>query len=369
MGRWAARLARAGWARLLALVVGLLALLVLALFPRSMPTTQGSTLAPDFTLPTASGTPSILTLDALRGHPVLLNFFNSECVPCIQEMPLLRRAARGYKARGLAVLGVATGGDSQAGARRFAQEQHLGFPVVVDEHQDIAWRYQVAGWPTSFFLDAWGHLRGQVAGPLDEASLRDGLALAGALPCNNCHALTPPGPAATVGGLSADTIFTSGTAAKSFVLRDQRGQMVSLRSLRGKVVALTFVSAICTAECPLIGRALGQVSRALGVDAKRMDIVAISVAPEADSPAAIRHFAALSGWKNSEYQYLSGSRKALAAVWSAYGIWVGPYVPGQDPAHTPAVYLIDPRGRLRAYYDVPFLAPRVASSIRALLAP
>ncbi|HXT35540.1 MAG TPA: redoxin domain-containing protein [Chloroflexota bacterium] len=367
MGKWDKGPARGGWAKLVALTA-VVVLLGLALFPRSMPSTQGSTLAPDFILPTANGVPGTLALNSLRGHPVLLNFFNSECVPCIQEMPLLRQTALRYKARGLVVLAVATGGDSQAGARSFAQARHLSFPVVVDEHQDVAWLYQVAGWPTSFFLDPRGRIRGQLAGPLDDASLRDGLALAGALPCTACHSLPPPKPAAGAGGLSADTIFSAAPAAQPFALRDQRGQVVSLRSLRGKVVALTFVSAICTAECPLIGRALGQVSHDLGPEAAHLAIVAISVAPEADTGPAIRRFAADAGWRSGQYHYLSGSHGALAAVWAAYGIWVGPYVPGQDPEHTPALYLIDRRGRLRAYYDVPFLAPRVASSVRALLA-
>jgi hypothetical protein len=35
--------------------------------------------------------------------------------------------------------------------------------------------------------------------------------------------------------------------------------------------------------------------------------------------------------------------------------------------HQTGLYLIDPRGRLRAYDDVPFLAADVAASVRALL--
>lgn len=42
---------------------------------------------------------------------------------------------------------------------------------------------------------------------------------------------------------------------------------------------------------------------------------------------------------------------------------------GADLVHQAGLYLIDPRGRLRAYDDVPFLASDVASSIRALLTP
>lgn len=356
------------WIKIAAPVAAIVILLAVISFPRSVPATQGSTPAPNFTLPAVTGTSGTLALDSLHGHPVLLNFFNSDCIPCIQEMPLLRRTAARYKKQGLVIVGVATGGDSRASALRFAKHQQLDFPVVVDEHQAVAWRYQVVGWPTSFFLDAAGHLRGQLAGPLDTTSLRDGLAAAGALTCSTCQPLAPtPVPTPSAGGLSADSVFTADTPAKPFSLRDQQGQIVSLQSLRGKVVALTFVSAICTAECPLIGRALGQVAQDLGKDAKHLAIVAISVAPEADSAAAIRHFAKLSGWKSGEYYYLSAPHKVLAAVWAAYGIWVGPYVKGQDPEHTPAVYLIDPQGRMRAYYDVPFLAPRVASSVRALL--
>jgi cytochrome c biogenesis protein CcmG, thiol:disulfide interchange protein DsbE len=356
------------WVKPAAPVAAVVILLAVALFPRSEPSTQGSTSAPNFTLPAVAGTPGMLALDSLHGHPVLLNFFNSDCIPCTQEMPLLRRTAARYKKQGLVIVGVATGGDSRASALRFAKNKHLDFPVVVDEHQDVAWRYQVVGWPTSFFLDAQGHLRGQFAGPLDAANLRDGLAAAGALTCSTCQPLDPaPVPTPSVGGFSADSVFTADTPAKPFSLRDQQGQIVSLQSLHGKVVALTFVSAICMAECPLIGRALGQVVLDLGKDAKHLAIVAISVTPEADSAAAISHFAKLSGWKSNEYYFLSGSQTALAAVWAAYGIWVGPYVKGQDPEHTAAVYLIDPQGRMRAYYDVPFLVPRVASSVRALL--
>ena len=58
----------------------------------------------------------------------------------------------------------------------------------------------------------------------------------------------------------------------------------------------------------------------------------------------------------------------LARIWKAYGVYVGPPTQaGEDPEHYAGLYLIDPRGRLRAYYDVPFLAPRVAAAIRALV--
>lgn len=332
---------------------------------------QSAPPAPDFRLPTVAQ--GALALHALRGHAVLLNFFNSHCPPCIAEMPVLRQIARAYQRQGVVVLGVATGGDTVATARQFAKAQHLTYPFVVDEHQDVVWRYDVAGWPTSFFLDAQGRLRGQYVGPLDAQTVRDGLAQAGALRCDRCSPLAPPAvgivaAAPSNNALSADVVFTPARAAFAFAVRDQQGRVITPARLRGRVIALTFVSAICTEECPLVGKGLTQVRHDLGQLAAHLSIVAISVAPEVDSPGAVRHFAALAGWPGADWHYLSAPRRLLAPIWKAYGVYVGPPVkPGQDPQHYAGLYLIDPRGQLRAYYDVPFLAPRVAASVRALL--
>ena len=351
----------------------LASILGIGLVLRPAPAVQGAPLAPDFTLPAAVGAHGMLALHALRGHTVLLNFFNTPCPPCIAEMPVLRQTAQAYPAQRVIVLGVATGGDTIASTRQCAAAQHLLYPVVVDAHQDVAWRYDVGGWPTSFFLDAQGRLRGQYVGPLDRQTVRDGLARAGAIECARCNAVPAPmipvaAPAASDARLSADVVFTPARAAFSFALHDQHGRTVALSNLRGKVVALTFVSSICTEQCPLVGKGLSQVRYDLGGAATHLSIVAISVAPERDTPRTVRHFAALSGWQGADWHYLSAPRAVLGRIWKAYGVYVGPPTrAGQDQEHYAGLYLIDPHGRLRAYYDVPFLAPRVAASIRALL--
>lgn len=365
-----------GWrARSLTILPLLLAAVVVAvLLLRPARQARTDLVAPGFTLPAVSGARGLLSLHALRGHAVLLNFFNSNCPPCIEEMPVLRQTARAYHAQGVLVLGVATGGDTRDSARTFAQAQRMTYPVVVDEHQDVAWRYDVAGWPTSFFVDARGRLRGQFIGPLDAQTVRAGLAQAGAVRCAQCSPLTVPaiGLAASAPSdtaLSADAVFPPGHAASGFALTDQQGRTVTLRQLRGKVVVLTFVSSICTQQCPLVGKGLALVRHDLGRAAAHLAIVAISVDPEADTARTIRHFAVLSGWQGAGWHYLVAPRRVLAHIWAAYGVYVGPPPkPGQDPEHYAGLYLIDPRGHLRAYDDVPFLAPRVAASVRALLA-
>src|ERR671937_1487912 len=118
-----------GW-RALPLVLA--AVLGLGLLLRPAQTARRTPLAPDFTLPAVAGGRGSLALHALRGHPVLLNFFNSKCPPCIEEMPILRQTAQAYQGQGVIVLGVATGGDTLDSARQFAAAQHLRYPVVVD---------------------------------------------------------------------------------------------------------------------------------------------------------------------------------------------------------------------------------------------
>lgn len=333
--------------------------------------------APNFTLSLAWGgtglprgvaTPNgTLSLKALRGHPVVLNFMNSDCVPCQAEAGVLDKAALEYRSRGIVFLGVATGGDTRDTALRFAALYHLTYPVVVDggAAQGVSWAYGVGGWPHTIFIDAKGMQHGQHTGLLDAGLIRDGLAGAGAVSCTTCQAVSTPGPQ------NVDPIKLSGGPAPSFSLRDQHGALLSPASFKGKVVALTFVSDVCTEECPLVGAALTQAARDLGGDASHLTIVAISVAPEEDTPAATYQFAAHAGWLHTDWHYLTGSRATLQKVWHAYGVAVDVlpaiFKPSTSVAHDAGVYIIDPQGHWRSVYPSPFTGDTVANAVRALL--
>jgi protein SCO1/2 len=162
--------------------------------------------------------------------------------------------------------------------------------------------------------------------------------------------------------LRAQITWPAGTKpAPGLSLRDQGGGTVSLRSLRGRVVLLTFLDSKCTRECPLEGRVLGDVLR--GTKGTRAETVVVSVDPWGDTPASARTFAARSGWSGS-WQWLLGDKAALAPVWRAYNIAVK-RTPG-DILHGTALYLIDPAGDLRAGYLFPFSAAAVTQDVRRL---
>lgn len=142
--------------------------------------------------------------------------------------------------------------------------------------------------------------------------------------------------------------------APNFVLRDQSGSAVSLGSLRGRPVILTFLDSQCKSSCPIAGRELGSILRRLPA-AQRPTLVIVSVDQSGDTPAGIRH--ALAKWGLSgpwTVHWLNARTHAqLASVWRSYGVRVVPRA--NDIVHSLALYLIDRRGYERTAYLFPFL--------------
>jgi peroxiredoxin len=134
--------------------------------------------APDFSLETRDGS---VTLSALAGRAVIVNFWATWCAPCRIEMPELQAVHDAHAGAGdLVVLAVnVTSADARGAAESFIDEYGFTFPVAFDISGDVTERYGVLGLPASFFVDAGGVLRARTYGPLNEALLADGLAAAG----------------------------------------------------------------------------------------------------------------------------------------------------------------------------------------------
>lgn len=126
-------------------------------------------LAPDFALRTATG--HRLTLDSLRGHPVLLDFYASWCEPCQSEAPLLARYATKWKRSGIQVLGVDQQEDPRA-VRAFAARYHLPYVSVIDTDGSVFARYNVSGLPTAYAIDTRGKVVWSHLGQLDKHVLQ-----------------------------------------------------------------------------------------------------------------------------------------------------------------------------------------------------
>ena len=131
----------------------------------------GPTIARGLPVPEFSGGTldnSTLDLAALRGRPVLINFWGPTCAPCREEMPLLADKAREHAADGLVIVGVLTD-DPVDGAKAFADQYGGTWQTVIDPGAKIKAAYHVVGRPQSFFVDRTGVLRSIQLGPLTDA--------------------------------------------------------------------------------------------------------------------------------------------------------------------------------------------------------
>ena len=150
--------------------------------------------------------------------------------------------------------------------------------------------------------------------------------------------------------------------APAISLRDQHGKRVTLASLRGSTVALTFFDSLCKESCPIEGKMLGAAIRQVG-SASHPRLLVVSVNPAGDTPQTVRR--ALRKWHlPADTIWLMGARSALKPVWDAYQITVDP-VSG-DIVHSTAVYLIDRKGDERAGFLMPFIPGLVADDLRLL---
>jgi cytochrome c biogenesis protein CcmG/thiol:disulfide interchange protein DsbE len=123
--------------------------------------------APDFELPLLSRQDETLSSNDLQGHPVVVNFWASWCIPCREEAPLLERTWRRYKDDGVIFLGVNIK-DAESDAEDFIQEFGLTYPNVRDLEQELTRPFGVTGLPETFFIDHnwtfFGTVRGNEVG-------------------------------------------------------------------------------------------------------------------------------------------------------------------------------------------------------------
>jgi cytochrome c biogenesis protein CcmG, thiol:disulfide interchange protein DsbE len=124
--------------------------------------------APDFTLPAVDGTTPV-ELAGLRGKPVVLNFWATWCVPCLEEHEVLAEAARTLGSD-VAFVGVVYA-DEEAAVRRYLARHGQAYPAVLDDGGRAAIAYGVTGVPESFFIDAAGTIVAKTEGALDRGSL------------------------------------------------------------------------------------------------------------------------------------------------------------------------------------------------------
>jgi protein SCO1/2 len=127
---------------------------------------------------------------------------------------------------------------------------------------------------------------------------------------------------------------------------------------------VTFLYTQCRDVCPLIAGRLNEALRRLGAARRRVRVLAVSVDPKGDTPAAVRRFVRVHHLL-PQFRYLTGTRAQLAPVWHAYYVSPQP-VGGGVSLHSAYELLIDPTGRPRLSYDARVKAEDVVHDLRLL---
>jgi protein SCO1 len=172
---------------------------------------------------------------------------------------------------------------------------------------------------------------------------------------------TPTAPAKRFAGNE----LTPPRPAPPIVLHDAAGQRVTLAGQRGRFVLVTFLYVHCPDVCPLIAQNLNAALRRLGASRDRVRVLAVSVDPGGDTPAAVRAYARARGLL-PQFRYLIGTPAALHATWAAWGV----LSVRKDPElvdHVAYTALVDPSGRQRVLYDAQVKAAQVLHDLRLLM--
>jgi peroxiredoxin len=117
---------------------------------------QNREMAPDFTLNDASGDP--VTLSALRGKVVLLNFWATWCVPCQLEIPWFVELQESRKSAGLEILGVSLDDDGWKSVKPYVEARKVNYRIAIGNPEVTRLYDGVTSLPTTLIIDRSGRI-------------------------------------------------------------------------------------------------------------------------------------------------------------------------------------------------------------------
>ncbi len=155
-------------------------------------------------------------------------------------------------------------------------------------------------------------------------------------------------------------VMPAGVPAPDFVLRDQDGNRVSMRSLRGRPVIVTFLYTTCEDTCPASAQTVRGALDDLGED---VPALAVAVDPPRDTPERARVFLAKQR-ALGRIDFVLGSRAQLRPLWK--GFFIRPQSISQE--HQARFTLVDKRGFQRIGFPGDQATPEALAHDLRLLA-
>lgn len=207
-------------------------------------------------------------------------------------------------------------------------------PVTIVGLTMLLWRSSLRemitprGWAT--------HWRAALAGPLTAVLILGGVVAYGQ--SSAAEAELPPFP--------GERIRTR-IEPPAFQLTDHRGNDVALADLRGRVVVVTGVYAVCSTSCPQILRQLKDLTDSLPPDIRgRVALLALSLNPEYDTSRLMNAIATAYAFPYPQFRYLNGNPDQMRELLTRLQ-----FAPVRNPRtgaidHANLFIVIDPEGRI-----------------------
>jgi protein SCO1/2 len=179
---------------------------------------------------------------------------------------------------------------------------------------------------------------------------------------------TPAAPAVPPHHFNAIDL-TGAAYARQFSLPDFDGRTRTLADFRGKVTAIFFGYTQCPDACPTTMAELAGVEKSLGADARRLQVIFITIDPARDTGPLLKNYVT-----NFDPGFLAlrGDDAQTAAVAKEFKVYYAK-VPGKTADsysmdHTAGTYILDGEGRIRLFARQNMEPEQLTADIKALLA-
>ena len=188
------------------------------------------------------------------------------------------------------------------------------------------------------------------------------LAAAGVLSLAGCERAAPPHH------FNAFDL-TGASYAQGFSLPDFDGKPRTLADFAGKLTVVFFGYTQCPDACPTTMAELSGILKTLGPDAKRVQVVFITVDPSRDTPALLKNY--VTNFR-PDFLALRGDEAQTQGLIKDFKLVVEK-VPGKTPDsytidHTAGTYIFDPQGRIRLFASQSLDPQLLTADLQALLA-
>jgi protein SCO1/2 len=165
-----------------------------------------------------------------------------------------------------------------------------------------------------------------------------------------------------------NTDVTGSDCCKDFRLTDHNGKTRTLADFRGKAVVIFFGYTQCPDVCPTTMAEMKSVLQQLGSDAKRVQVLFVTVDPERDTRELLSNYVPAF---DPSFLGLYGDTETTAKTAKEFRVFYQKQ-PGTTPGnytvdHTAGSYVFDPQGRVRLFVRHGDGGANLVADLRTLL--